>query len=80
MLKFYYYLIFYLFSPDSFKNNMNRLLVVPNATRWNSLYDATKVLLEQTDKLNTLMDHIGEPSFIQEELSYIEEFVDVSLV
>ena len=56
---------------------MGRKLQVPNATRWNSSYDAWKVLHEQKEHLNRLLDHCGASSFKAPELEYISEFVDV---
>ena len=67
------------FSSEKIKEKLGRLLVIPNATRWNSLYDAM-VVLNKTDKhqLNVLMDDLGESRFSELEIKYIKEYVEVS--
>ena len=59
---------------------MGRLLVVPNATRWNSSYDAWVVLNKMKDHdLNNLLNFIGESALKPDELSYIQEYVEVKI-
>ena len=53
-------------------------LKVPNATRWNSTYDAWAVLEKKKKFLNALFTFEGQTQLKETELNYIGEFVKVN--
>ena len=69
----------------SSKNNdlvmdvFEKKLIRPNATRWNSEYDALKRILEcqQAGKLTTVCDVLKKPRFKQNEIDFLIEYVSV---
>lgn len=52
-------------------------LKTPCVTRWNSLYDAVRQLLEHKSSLSELCYRLGIPSFESSEIEYLEEYVKV---
>ena len=58
-----------------------KLFILPNATRWNSQFDAiqwlTEVLLTSHDSSNGLMDDVGLPRFTETDIKFFEEYVRV---
>uniref|UniRef100_A0A1I8NJF1 Uncharacterized protein n=1 Tax=Musca domestica TaxID=7370 RepID=A0A1I8NJF1_MUSDO len=52
-------------------------LITPCVTRWNSLYDSVKKLLEHKHKLGELCYRLGVPSFLGSEIEYLEEYLKV---
>lgn len=54
---------------------LNRVLRLPCVTRWNSLFDALKVLVECRGKLSELMTKLGLTPFKESELDFLEEYL-----
>ena len=62
-------------------NCKGKLFIIPNATRWNSLYDAVKRLVkiidDSDDSLNALMDLLGIDRFTEDDLTFLREYLQV---
>lgn len=56
---------------------LNASLMCPTLTRWNSLFDAIKNLLEHKQKLNDLMKKFSLKPFSENELDYLSEYCTV---
>lgn len=52
-------------------------LLVPCVTRWNSYYDATKKIISAESKLVELCKAVGLPPFVQTEITFLKEYVEV---
>jgi len=63
---------------DIIKNSLGVYLKTPNATRWNSLYDSMKFLLNchrsSTSKFNTMCDEIKVSRIKKNDSDFIEEY------
>lgn len=68
-------------TSDKIKETLNGLLVVPNATRWNSTYDAMvrfhKLHNAQEAKMNTLFIHLDLRPITDDEKKFLTEFIQV---
>lgn len=68
-------------TADALYSELNRRLVVPNDTRWNSQFDAlvclTSILEEKRDNLRRVMVHHGLPTFNQKDIEFMKEYVKV---
>ena len=51
------------------------MLKTPNATRWNSTFDALRGLLEHKAKLNDIMDACNLRRFTPQEIGFMEEYI-----
>ena len=58
-----------------------KLFIIPNATRWNSGYDAMKrlvvVINESSDSCDRLMDLLDIPRFTPDDKKFLEEYIQV---
>ncbi|KAJ8028906.1 Zinc finger BED domain-containing protein 4 [Holothuria leucospilota] len=68
-------------ASDTVKEKLGRLLVVPNSTRWNSVYQALECITSLEEKqegiFDALCDTLEMPSFRQTEMTFIKEFCEV---
>lgn len=64
---------------DLLKEVFEKKLIRPNATRWNSEYDALKRILEchMAGKLSAVCDVLKKPRFKTSELEFLAEYVSV---
>jgi hypothetical protein len=64
---------------ESIKSIASRQLVIPNATRWNSTFDACQCLNNLgADTLGKLCNEVGLTRFSAGDLKFLREFVMVS--
>ncbi|XP_042147346.1 zinc finger BED domain-containing protein 4-like [Ixodes scapularis] len=62
-------------AAEAIKITLGRQLPVPNATRWNSLYNAVKFLNEVSKgKLDATFERLSLPKLQNEELAFIDEY------
>lgn len=70
-------------ASDTVKEKLGRLLVVPNSTRWNSVYQALECITSLEEKqegiFDALCDTLEMPSFRQTEMTFIKEFCEVRI-
>lgn len=65
-------------AAEAIKITLGRQLPVPNATRWNSLYNAVKFLNEVSKgKLDATFERLSLPKLQNEELAFIDEYCKV---
>lgn len=57
---------------------IERQLPHPGTTRWNSLFDSLKCLLDTGEKLNRVFDAVGASKPTQRELEFLKEYVQVT--
>lgn len=68
---------------DSLYKAINRQLIVPTDTRWNSLYDSlvvlNKVLEENKDQLHRCMNQQWNlKAFVQKDIDFMSEYAKVN--
>ena len=56
---------------------LERLLLIPNKTCWNSWFHAIRLLKKLIHKLNALMRALQEREFLPQELEFLDEYVTV---
>ncbi|XP_060860233.1 uncharacterized protein LOC132937431 [Metopolophium dirhodum] len=65
-------------SADIIKNHLGRYLITPNATRWNSYYDAMKCILENIDKIEDVCNNLQLATISgPREISFLQEYCNV---
>ena len=65
-------------ASDAVQEVVKRKLIVPTATRWNSLYDAVvRVTDNSLVELNDLCTKLGLRCFSERELKFLKEYVIV---
>jgi hypothetical protein len=64
-------------SYEALERIAHRTLVRPCPTRWNSLYDALKVLQSLRPQLKAICEAVGVPAFKDMELNFIDEYVEI---
>ncbi|XP_065315273.1 uncharacterized protein LOC135924151 [Gordionus sp. m RMFG-2023] len=68
-------------TSDIFKKKLGRYLLTPNTTRWNSVYNAMKLLAlfldEKKMEMNYILDQMGIQYFNVEEHTFIKEYTEV---
>ncbi|XP_029346297.1 uncharacterized protein LOC107884470 isoform X2 [Acyrthosiphon pisum] len=65
-------------SADIIKNHLGRYLITPNATRWNSYYDAMKCILENIDKIEDVCNDLQLTTISgPREISFLQEYCNV---
>lgn len=58
--------------------HLERYLVVPGATRWNSMFDSLQLLLSKVDKLDDICRDLGVPLFKKpSETDFLKEYCQV---
>ncbi|XP_025192843.1 uncharacterized protein LOC112592896 [Melanaphis sacchari] len=63
---------------DKIKEILGRYLITPNATRWNSFYDAIKYIVDHIDKMDTIFSAFQLTPFSgQRESSFLIEYCKV---
>ena len=60
---------------EEIKAILGRSLILPNATRWNSLFDAIQRVLESKDKIVDVMRVSGVQNFTSTELELLDEYI-----
>lgn len=68
-------------AADSIKSKLGRYFIVPNATRWNSLFDATdtfhKLYISHKSEINLIMDKYKISRPTSNEIEFLGEYVQV---
>lgn len=65
-------------AADIIFKHLGRYLVVPGATRWNSLFDSLQLLLSKVEKLDDICRDLGVPLFKKpSETDFLKEYCQV---